>query len=364
MTGASVLLTGANGYLGQLIAKGILEGSDQSLILWVHARNQAESERKQAQLLERFPNERHRISVAWGDLEDETPFASIKPEQVGEVIHGAAVIRFNVEPDLADRVNLNGTRKILHFAQRCPKLKLFTQLSTIYASGLVAGVIEEAPIREPILFANHYERSKCAAERLLVTEFDELPWKIARLATIIADNDDGRVSQFNVFHNTMRLLYHGLISLVPGLPQTPLYFVTGELAANGVNSIRINGGMKEVFNICHRIDNTITLRELIDVCFATFSEFDEFSRKNVLKPLLTDMDSFELLAEGLTGLSGKIVSEAVSSIRPFAKQLFISKDFQIGNFISAHKSYQATDPVEQVQRTVRYLVGSKWGRQK
>src|SRR5262249_28275867 len=149
------------------------------------------------------------------------------------IIHTAAVTKFNVDSETAESVNIQGAEKLLKFASRCDSLETFGLLSTVYASGLKAGTIEELPL-EDVSFANHYERSKCASETKLMRDFDYLPWRILRVATVIADDHSGCVTQFNAFHNTLKLLYYGLLSLIPGNPGTPLYFVTGDFVANAV----------------------------------------------------------------------------------------------------------------------------------
>src|SRR5262249_59352870 len=46
----TVLVTGANGYLGARIARALLEHTDDSLLLWLHAKDAAELGAKRARL--------------------------------------------------------------------------------------------------------------------------------------------------------------------------------------------------------------------------------------------------------------------------------------------------------------------------
>lgn len=91
------------------------------------------------------------------------------------MIHSAAVTRFNVDEDTARKVNTEGTEKILRFTNRCSSLEAFGLLSTVYASGLKAGAIEETPLDGSAGFANHYESSKWSSERARLTQYDHLP---------------------------------------------------------------------------------------------------------------------------------------------------------------------------------------------
>ena len=43
---------------------------------------------------------------------------------------------------------------------------------------------------------------------------------------MIADDASGAVTQQNAFHNTLKLFYYGLLALMPGACDTPLYFIT------------------------------------------------------------------------------------------------------------------------------------------
>ena len=82
-----------------------------------------------------------------------------------------------------------------------------------------------------------------------------------------------------------------------------------------------------------------------------------------MRPLFTDFESFELLAEGLSGLSGQVVSQAVESIRPFAPQMFVTKQFYNDQLRGSIDRYRAPDPETLVRNTVQYLVHTKWGRE-
>src|SRR5438445_4516778 len=119
---------------------------------------------------------------------------------------------FNAEADLVGRVNADGTEKLLRFAARSPGLESLGLISSIYASGLQSGPIAEIPFDGKAGFANHYESSKWESEARLLRGYASLPWKICRLATAIADDASGRVSQYNAFHNTLKLFHYGLMS--------------------------------------------------------------------------------------------------------------------------------------------------------
>ncbi|HEX9782359.1 MAG TPA: SDR family oxidoreductase, partial [Opitutaceae bacterium] len=210
-----VMITGGDGYLGLQVARRYLEETEESVLLWVHAADRRQFAAKRQKVLNELGTHRTRLSFEYGDLSQTHPFQKVGPRSVSTVIHGAAVTRFNVDEKTARRVNIEGTEKLLDFATRCPSLKALGLMSTVYASGLKPGAIDEAPFDGSDGFANHYERSKWMAETLLLSRFGHLPWRIFRMATAIADDDSGHVTQQNAFHTTLKLFFYGLLSIIP-----------------------------------------------------------------------------------------------------------------------------------------------------
>lgn len=55
--------------------------------------------------------------------------------QARVIIHCAAEIRFNLPLDEVRETNLEGTRRMLEFAEGCPRLERFAHVSTLYLPG-------------------------------------------------------------------------------------------------------------------------------------------------------------------------------------------------------------------------------------
>ena len=363
MISPQVFITGGGGYLGSLLAKAYLTETDLDVHLWLHAQNEQDFQSKRERLERTFEANRARLIYSWGDLASPHPFASTSPNRIEQVIHSAAVTRFNIDAETARSVNVEGAKKLLHFAEQCPKLQALGVISTVYASGLQAGSIEERAATGEAGFANHYEQSKWAAETLLIKDFAHLPWRILRTGTVIADDVCGTVTQYNAVHNTLKLLYYGLLPLLPGHTQTPLYFVTGTFVTRAIFELMARGSSQAVYHVAHTKEESLSLETLIGCVFQSFSEDPDFVRRRVMQPLFADHESFSLLASGVSRFSGQVVNQAVSSISPFAKQLFIEKAVQNHQLRAALPSYQAPDPRELVQRICAYLVRTKWGRE-
>jgi nucleoside-diphosphate-sugar epimerase len=362
MQAKTVLITGGDGYLGMRLASAYLELTDQPVLLWLRARDGDEFQTKRARLDSRFARFGARIDYKWGDLVKDYPFDTVDHHRIQTIIHSAAVTKFNVDADTAQRVNIEGTEKLLKFASGCRSLEAFGLLSTVYASGLKPGVIAEKPFENAGPFANHYERSKQASEAKLMADFDYLPWRILRVATVVADNAGGHVTQFNAFHNTLKLLYYGLLSIIPGKPETPLYFVTGDFVADAVFKLMRNPSNRAIYHVCHTRPESLTLGQLMDAAFECFAEQDDFKARRILQPLYADAESFDLLGDAMDTFGGSIVNQALSSVSPFARQLFVEKEFQNDRMVSALSDYRAPEARQVIRNTCSYLVRTKWGK--
>ncbi len=335
----AVLITGAGGYVGRLVARRYEEAGEEVV----------------------------RHGRAAGDLAGPDPFASVDERQrarITAIVHSAAITRFDVGRDTAGAVNVDGTAKVLDLARRCPRLESLGILSTVYSTGLKAGAIAEQLYGDEDGFANDYEWSKWRAEQVVGNSgADDLPWRILRVATVIADDASGAVTQHNAFHETLKLWFHGLLPLVPGDAATPLYLVTGDFVADAVLAVMGAADAGGVYHVAHGAADSLTLGQAVDVVSGAFEEVDAFRRRRVLRPLLGDEESFELLASGVSAFGGGLVRQALQSVVPFARQLFVAKlldNQRLRQVLGA--GYSPPDGAELVRRTCRCLVDTNWGR--
>jgi len=357
-----VLITGGDGYLGRRLALQLLQHGDQPVFLWVRAKDTSEFKEKGQNLCHELCETGGRLRLYWGDLRSEDPFHSIHAADVGTIVHTAAVTRFNVDHDTAKMVNVDGTEKVLQFANRCPNLSQLILLSTIYASGLRHGNIKEVPFNGEEGFSNFYEWSKWSSEQLLIQHYSHLPWKLLRTATVIADSDEGRVTQQNAFHNTLKLIYYGLLSILPGKPSTPLYFVTGRFAVEATCELMQNQQTAAIYHVAHTRSESLSLGKMIDLIFEIFEQEDDFRKRRILKPLYSDSESFRLLVDAVNQFGGGVVNQAVSSVAPFSLQLYLDKEVDNTNLKNALRSYHAPDAAELIRNTCRFLLKTRWGK--
>jgi thioester reductase-like protein len=69
-------------------------------------------------------------------------------------------------------------------------------------------------------FFNTYEQSKNESERIVRDHFDRIPCTVFRPSIIIGDSRTGKTSTFNVIYIPLRLVQKGLLTYVPGTPDT------------------------------------------------------------------------------------------------------------------------------------------------
>ena len=353
-----ILITGADGYLGNAIATWLLDHSEQELVLWTRASDESSraAKRQRLQHLLRDP----RCQIAFGDLEQAQPFANVDTNHIDSIVHAAAAIDFNVSRELAERVNIDGTHRLLKFAACCPNLKRFAYLGTLYSAGLCDGELTESLHSSGKRFANHYEWSKHRAEQIIASEFDFLPWQIMRVATLIADNESGEVGQQNVLHNTMRLMYYGLLSILPGIPSSRIYLTTKDFVAAACGHLLLHGPERQVFHLSDDGQEALKLGELLDRVYAEFQRDEKFGRSGILKPLFCDQRAFNALVSGISRQSD-VIGQALASVAPFAPQLFHDKivDTKIARACLGEIAAPRIAPL--LTEVSHNLISNRWG---
>lgn len=113
------------------------------------------------------------------------------------LFHLAAAYDLAVAPDLAQRVNVQGTRNVNDFAKTIPKLRRYHYVSTCYVAGRRSGLIREDELEHAAGFRNHYEQSKYQAELSVERLKSELPITIHRPAVVVGDSRTGETAKYD-----------------------------------------------------------------------------------------------------------------------------------------------------------------------
>ncbi len=114
-----------------------------------------------------------------------------------EVYHLAAVYDLAVGRDLAVRVNVDGTKHVLDFCQRCPGLRRHQYVSTCYVSGRYDGVFRETDLEVAQSFNNFYEETKHLAEIEVRKRIKQIPTTIYRPSIVVGDSATGATQKYD-----------------------------------------------------------------------------------------------------------------------------------------------------------------------
>jgi thioester reductase-like protein len=156
-----------------------------------------------------------------------------------EIVHAAEWSNVGADKPTLERVNVEGTRTVLEFAQDCRKLRRLTHFSTVFVSGDRVGVIAEDELSSGQAFRNFYEQSKFEAELLVRRAMGQLPCTVLRPAFIVGDSRTGEIDRFEGPYTVAALLLSTRVQVplpLPGdgvapLNVVPIDFVAAAAAA-------------------------------------------------------------------------------------------------------------------------------------
>ena len=239
----SVFLTGATGFVGMELLARYLERTDRRVYALVRAADDREAAaRMERTLLSLFgPEHRYaqRVVAVRGDI--TRPGLGIWggvdriAERVGEIVHGAASVSFEMQLQAARTINVDGTRRMLEFAERCHArggLRRFSYISTAYVAGERAGCFSEDDLDVGQSFRNTYEQSKFEAECLVARSRGQLPITVLRPSIVVGERDSGWTASFNVLYWPLRAFARGSYAALPARRDAPVDVVPVDYVAD------------------------------------------------------------------------------------------------------------------------------------
>ncbi|HEU5037949.1 MAG TPA: SDR family oxidoreductase [Nocardioides sp.] len=246
----TVLMTGFPGFLASsLLPRLLAKREGAAAVCLVQRRHLETAWERVAELEQEHPHVRDRIELAIGDI--TVPGldldASVREDldDVTEVWHLAAVYDLAVHPEVARRVNVDGTAHVLDLCADLPRLTRLQYVSTCYVSGRYDGVFGEDDLDLGQPFRNHYESTKNAAEQLVRAAMaGGLPATVYRPGIVVGDSTTGETQKFDGPYFVAGFLRRqpGPVALVPrvGDPDAvrvclvPRDFVVGAMDALSV----------------------------------------------------------------------------------------------------------------------------------
>ncbi|WP_395695801.1 SDR family oxidoreductase [Nocardioides sp.] len=199
----TLLMTGFPGFLGSALLPRLLARRDGSrAVCLVQAQHLATAQERVAELERDHPHVRDRVDLVVGDITtadlglDEAARAAL--DDVTELWHLAAVYDLAVPPEVAHRVNVDGTAHVLDFCQALPRLDRLQYVSTCYVSGRYDGEFGEDVLDQGQPFRNHYESTKFVAEQLVRDAMaGGLRATIYRPGIVVGDSATGATQKFD-----------------------------------------------------------------------------------------------------------------------------------------------------------------------
>ena len=196
-------MTGFPGFLGSALLPRLLARREGvKAVCLVQPRHLALATERVAAIEADHPHTRRRISLVAGDITADhlgiDPAERATLDQVSEVWHLAAVYDLAVGPDIARRVNVDGTARVLDFCRSLTGLTRLQYVSTCYVSGRYDGEFTEDDLDVGQEFRNHYESTKFEAELLVHKAMaDGLPVTIYRPGIVVGDSVTGETQKYD-----------------------------------------------------------------------------------------------------------------------------------------------------------------------
>lgn len=212
MVKGAIFITGATGLLGTEVAARLLTTTDCQLYVLVRASSTDQAVYRLQTLWQDIPE----LCAAIGErikpvLGDMSQHLTLSLPDVTHVIHCAAETGLQKSRQELWRVNVEGTRNVVTWAQQLSRLQRFTYVSTAYVAGTLRGRVMEESIGTA--FYSLYEQSKAEAEQIVRTS--SLPFTICRPGMIVGNSQSGRTRNFNTVYYVLKLMLQGKLRVLP-----------------------------------------------------------------------------------------------------------------------------------------------------
>jgi thioester reductase-like protein len=197
----TVFLTGFPGFIaGRLVERLASEGARFRLLVQPAFMERARAD--VARIVEKTGAPAENFRLLEGDITREGLGLSAAElegarREATVVFHLAAVYDLAVSRELAERVNVEGTRNVNAFAKSLRNLRRYHYVSTCYVAGRRTGVIFESELRHDAGFRNNYEETKYLAELEVDALKSELPVTIHRPAVVCGDSRTGETAKYD-----------------------------------------------------------------------------------------------------------------------------------------------------------------------
>lgn len=371
----TVFLTGATGLVGRnLIPRILNHDSSTRLVLLIRGESNIQVQHRLQQLLgELWPHfdasvSGDRIRAVPGDITldklgmSADVYADLV-DRVTHIIHAAATVKFQSPLKHARSVNFDGTRNVIDFARGAHvagRLKQVAHISTAYVSGNRSGTILEGDLQRGQRFGNSYERTKFEAELLVRGSMAELPITVFRPSIIVGDSKTGKTTAFNGMYVPLRLIYHGLVRILPGSRKTTVDVVPVDFVCDAICQILLNANdsVGKTYHLCAGQGKAATAGEIADLAVDYFNQ--TAMQDSIPRVRFLPLKSHRATRQSLNHRQSRTF-HAISNYAPYVD---VERTFDNSNARSALQDTGiAPAPYRQYYRTLLdYCLATGWGK--
>ena len=264
-------VTGATGFIGRRLVKTLLARRGST----VHFLLREESATKLAELLSFWGVSKARALPVYGDLTSKKLGVSADDikrlkGQIDHVYHLAAVYDLKADEASQMRVNVDGTRSLVEFAQAIDAGHVH-HVSSIAAAGLYEGVFREDMFEEAEELDHPYFMTKHESEKIVRKECKR-PWTVYRPAMVVGDSSTGEMDKIDGPYYFFKPIQRLRQILPPWMPSVGL-------EGGRVNIVPVDFVVAALDHISHQKDLVGRCFHLVDpVGYRVGDVLDIFSR--------------------------------------------------------------------------------------
>lgn len=190
-------VTGGTGFIGRFLIERLLKRRGAR----VYVLMRKSSANKFDALRERLGASEEKLIPVWGDITQKglTDAATRKAlsGEVDHVFHLAAVYDMNMDDKTADRVNNEGTRNVVEFANALGgDVRLHHVSSVAVAGASFDGTFTDDMFDEGQSVKHPYYRTKFQSEKI-VREESKVPWRVYRPGMVVGHSETGEMDKID-----------------------------------------------------------------------------------------------------------------------------------------------------------------------
>ncbi|MCB1918518.1 MAG: SDR family oxidoreductase [Candidatus Competibacteraceae bacterium] len=237
-------VTGASGFIGRRLVEKLLQRQDSTVYYLILERELSTV----SALCERWGQNADRTVPILGDLTQprlgvaDSDVARLKG-QIDHLFHLAAIYDLKASAEVQEKVNIQGTRHVVAFAETV-EVGCFHLTSSIAAAGLYEGVFREDMFDEAEALDNPYYRTKHESEGIVRRECSR-PWRVYRPGAVVGDSRTGEMDKIDGPYYFFKLIQK-IRNLLP--PWMPMIGIEG----GRLNLVPVNFIVDALDHIAHQ----------------------------------------------------------------------------------------------------------------